>query len=189
MKRIVKLTPFVFFSLLYVHSFAQPGKKSIGGYGAVHSGISWMNNKPVVAIGAYGGVLINHKLLLGGTGNTVFFNHQVNGKSEKFQFNYYGLYTEYRLKPWHSFQLAAGMTGALGWQENQVFTATKTRKRDGDFTFVFEPKLAVYRKVNKFMQVHLQGSYRFTGSTHSVHFPRSHYNGPALGAGLVFGLF
>jgi hypothetical protein len=168
---------------------AQTSKTSIGGHGAGITEITWVNGKPAMNVGAYGGVLINHKLLIGGAGNNIFFKHTVNGKKENLQFNYYGLYTEYRLMPEKPVNVSVGVTGAMGWQENEILSAQKTRKRDGENTYVIQPKLAINAKITKFMQVQAYGSYRFTGNTNSLYYTNKNYNGASAGIGLVFGSF
>lgn len=168
---------------------AQNSKTKIGGHGAGIAEITWLNGKPALGLGAFGGVLINHHLLVGAAGNNIFFEKTVNGKKEKFQFNYYGLYTEYRLMPEKAINLSVGLTGAMGWQENNIANAQKTGKRDGNHTYVIQPKLALNVKVTRFMQVQAYGSYRIAGSTNSSYNVQKNYNGMAAGAGLVFGTF
>lgn len=140
-------------------------------------------------IGGYGGVLINHKLLLGIAGNNIFFKQKVNGNNEKFQFNYYGLYSEYRFKPENNVSLSIGLTGALGWQENTIGSLLDKNQKDGDFTFVIQPKLGLNVKIAKFMQVQAYGSYRFTGNTNSLYYSPKNHNGITAGVALAFGVF
>lgn len=168
---------------------AQTKKTTLDGYGAGTAEITWINGKPSLALGAYGGVLINHKLLIGAVGQNIFFDQQVNGTKQDFQFNYYGIYSEYRLQPQKNIHASFGLTGAMGWQENDVISPVKTNKRDGDITYVIQPKLGINFKVTRFMQVQAYGSYRFTGNTNSVYYSYSNHNGASAGAALVFGSF
>lgn len=164
-------------------------KRHISGYGAGFTELAWVNGKTAMNIGAYGGVLINHKLLIGLSGNNLFFNQKVNGKKEKMQLNYYGLYTEYRIQPAQPVHLSIGLTGALGWHENGLINTEKSTSKDGDFVPVIQPKLAVNIKIVKFMQVQVFGSYRFTGNTNSTYYTQKNHNGVSAGASLVFGGF
>ncbi|TAF90361.1 MAG: hypothetical protein EAZ47_11115 [Bacteroidetes bacterium] len=168
---------------------AQSAQLPLGGYGAGVSELTWINGKPSLAVGAYGGVLINHRLLLGAAGNNIFFKQQVNGSEQSFQFNYYGLYTEYRMMQKEPINISLGVTGALGWQENDIKSSQKNKERDGKNTFVVQPKIAINGRVTKFMQLQVYGSYRFTGNTNSVYFSNKNYNGAAAGVGLLFGSF
>lgn len=168
---------------------AQNGKQKVGGYGAGIAELTWVNGKPALNLGAYGGVLINHKFLFGAAGNNVFFQQTVNGKKESFQLNYYGLYAEYRIKPENPVHLSFALTGALGWQENDINSALKTNQKDGDFTYVIQPKIGINTKIASFMQIQAYGSYRITGDTKSTYYARSNYNGASAGISLVFGAF
>jgi hypothetical protein len=168
---------------------AQTSKTKLGAHGAAISEITLVNGKAALNLGAYGGVLINHKLLIGVAGNNIFFKQTVNNKKESFQFNYYGLYSEYRFMPERKIGVAVGLTGAMGWQENDIRSFQKTSRKDGRFTFVIQPKLGLNVKVTKFMQVQAYSSYRFTGNTFSSYCSAKNYNGISGGAGLVFGSF
>lgn len=183
----------VFFLLaaiaLTMGSTAQTGKNHVGGYGAGIAEITWVNGQTGLNLGGYGGVLLNHKFMIGASGNNIFFKQSVNGKKENFQLNYYGLYSEYRFQPAKPVHMSVGLIGAMGWEENDIMTDEKTIKRDGDYTFVIQPKLALNIKVTGFMQVQAYGSYRITGNTNSLHYSKNNYNGAAAGIGLVFGGF
>lgn len=168
---------------------AQTNKTKVGGYGAAISEITWVDGIVALNLGAYGGVLVNHKLLIGLAGNNIFFKKTVNNKKESFQFNYYGLYSEYRFMPERKVGISVGLTGALGWQENNIKTLQKTGKKDGDFTFVIQPKLGLNVKVTKFMQAQAYSSFRFTGNTNSAYYSAKNYNGISGGISLVFGSF
>jgi hypothetical protein len=168
---------------------AQDSKIAVGGHGAATSELTWINGKPALSVGAYGGVLLNHKFLIGLSGNNTFFDQTVNNKKENFQLNYYGLYTEYRILPSQPVNISVGLTSALGWQENGILTEQKTNRKDGNFTYVFQPKVGVNVKIAKFMQAQMYGSYRITGDTQSRYFTQSNYNGFSAGAALVFGSF
>lgn len=180
---------FLMITFITMSTKAQKNNLKIGGYGAAISEITWVNDKAAINLGAYGGVLINHKLLIGIAGNNILFNQTVNEKKEKFQFNYYGLYSEYRFTPLKEVNLSVGLTGAMGWQENNIKSLLKTRKRDGDFTFVIQPKLAVNVKVTKFMQVQGYTTFRITGNTNSQYYTSKNYSGVSSGVSLVFGSF
>lgn len=168
---------------------AQTSKQHVTGYGAGIAEITHVNGQVAMNVGGYGGVFINHKLMIGLAGNNVFFKQPINGKKESFQLNYYGLYSEYRFKPENPVHISLGVTGALGWQENDIKNDQKTRRKDGDFTFVVQPKIALNTKITKFMQVQAYASYRFTGNTNSLYYSKSNYNGASAGISLVFGGF
>lgn len=168
---------------------AQQKTKPIGGYGAGTAEITWLDGKPVLAIGGYGGVLINHKLLLGAAGSNLLFKEKVNGIKEKFQFNYYGLFAEYKLYPTQHVHLSAAVTTAIGWLENDIKSNEKGWKKDGDYTYVIQPKLALNIKVTRFMQAQVYTNYRITGDTKSIYYHSKNFNGASAGISLLFGAF
>jgi predicted secreted Zn-dependent protease len=67
--------------------------------------------------------------------------------------------------------------------------AQKSTRKDGDYTYVVQPKIAVNTRITKFMQVQAYGSYRITGNTNSQYYQEKNYNGPSAGVSLVFGGF
>jgi Outer membrane protein beta-barrel domain len=179
----------LFLAAMAMGAEAQSSKSNVTAYGAGLAEIAWVKGTAGMNIGAYGGVLINHRFLIGASGHNLFFKQTVNGKKENFQLNYYGLYSEYRIKPTNAVHISLGVTGALGWQENDVIMAQKSTRKDGDYTYVIQPKIGINTKVTKFMQVQAYGSYRITGNTKSLYYKENNYNGPSAGVSLVFGGF
>ena len=53
-----------------ISAMAQTKKTAVGGYGAGIAEITRVNGKVGLNLGAYGGVLINHRLLIGLDGNS-----------------------------------------------------------------------------------------------------------------------
>jgi Outer membrane protein beta-barrel domain len=172
-----------------IASIAQSKKTAVGGYGAGTAELTYINGKPALNLGAYGGVLLNHRWLIGLAGNNIFFKQDGSEMKENFQLNYYGLYSEYRFMPQRKVNVSLGVTGALGWLEREVPNSKGDMDKDGDFTNVIQPKVGINIKVTKFMQVQAYGSYRFTGSTNSAFQSGKDLNGASAGVGLVFGAF
>ncbi len=168
-------------------SMAQSKKPTVGGYGAGTAEITNLNGDPALSLGAYGGVLLNHKWLIGLAGSNIIFKQEVGEVKEKYQFNYYGLYSEYRFMPERNVNLSVGVTSALAWLERE--NSNEDMKKEGDFTNVIQPKIGLNIKVTKFMQVQAYGSYRFTGNTNSSSYSGKNFNGASAGVGLVFGAF
>lgn len=186
MKKVI-LT--IIFSASTMVSMAQSTKIAVGGYGAGTAELTYVNEKTALNLGAYGGVLLNHKWLIGLSGNNISFKHNEAGADRKMQLNYYGLYTEYRFMPERKVNLSLGVTGALGWLERENFDSEGGMDKDGDYTSVIQPKVGLNIKVFQFMQVQAYGSYRFTGNTNSTFQTGKNLNGAGAGIGLVFGSF
>jgi hypothetical protein len=189
LKKMKKTILLLMITSTTIGTMAQSKKIPVGGYGAGIAEITQVNGKSALNIGAYGGVLINHRLLIGAAGNNVFFKQTVNNRKENFQFNYYGLYTEYRLMPKKNIGVSVAVTGAMGWQENSMQSPVKDVKKDGKLTYVIQPKLGLNVRVTNFMQVQAYGSYRITGNTKSNYYTSKNYNGASGGISLVFGSF
>jgi hypothetical protein len=174
-------------------SNAQSSKSNIAkttGYGGGVAELTFVNGSPALNIGGYGGVLINRRVLVGLSGNNILFKNTVNGVKHNMSFNYYGIYSEYRFPTKSILQVSSGITAALGWQENKLVNPSRENtRRDGNMTFVIQPKLGLNIRIAKFMQVQGYASYRFTGNTHSVYYNGANYNGASFGAALLFGGF
>jgi hypothetical protein len=181
----------LFLGITSVHAQTkQTPATSVSGYGGGVAELTFIDGKPALNIGGYGGFLLNRRLLIGVSGNNIMFKHTVNGAKENMSFNYYGLYTEYRFPTQSILQVSAGVTGAMGWLENKLVSSDKNKfRRDGDMTFVIQPKLGLNVRVTKFMQIQGYASYRFTGNTNSTHYTQNNFNGVSGGAGLLFGGF
>ncbi len=186
MKKVVLM---LIISASAIVSMAQSKTTTVGGYGAGTAELTFIDGNPALNIGGYGGVLLNHKWLIGISGNNILFKQDKNEGKEKFQFNYYGLYSEYRFMPERNVNVSLGVTGALAWLEREVPNSNGDMKKEGDFTNVVQPKIGLNIKVTKFMQVQAYGSYRFTGNTNSSSYSSKNFNGASAGVGLVFGAF
>jgi hypothetical protein len=192
-KAIMKKILFAAAVLFAAQTFAQAQatkKTAVNGYGCGLVELTYINGKPALNIGGYGGVLLNHRFLIGASGANVLFRHKVNGSNQSMSFNYYGLYTEYRMPSTQWYQFSVGLTSAMGWQENKLVSTNKANtRRDGNITYVFQPRIGVNAKLTTFMQLQGYASYRFTGNTKSTYYNRSNYNGASIGMALVFGGF
>ncbi len=186
MKRTIFLLLLTVFS---VSGQAQKRQPSVAGYGAAVAELTSIDKKAALNLGGYGGVLINHRFLLGASGNNILFSKTINGSKTDFQFNYYGLITEYKFFPGSFVHFSAGLTSALGWLENDILTADKKKRMDGDYVYVIQPRLALELRITSFMQGKLYGNYRFTGNTKSRYFTPRNLDGAGAGAALVFGSF
>lgn len=181
---------FLFFAVISAFAVSAQGTKAkLGGYGMAYTEFTTVNGKPAQGIGGYGGLLVNHKWLIGISGINVLFRQDVESKSERFQFNNYGLYTEYRFLHDKPVNLTLGVSGSMGWVTTTANAKGSTMPKDGDFTYVLQPQLGIDIKVFRFMQVRLNGGYRFSGKTNSTYYSGTNMNGVSVGAGLSFGAF
>jgi hypothetical protein len=170
-------------------TMAQNKQTTVTGYGMGTAGISNISGKTSLSIGGYGGVLLNHKWFIGAGGQNIGYNKTINGSKQHFSFNYYGIVTEYRIQPQRPVHLSLGLMGGMGWQENKLVSAKNTMRKDGDATYVIQPRVGLNIKVASFMQIQGYADYRITGKTNSTYNNRNNYNGLSGGIGLAFGKF
>jgi hypothetical protein len=186
-----KLILVLMISASAIISMAQTKKTTVGGYGAATAELTKISGDPALSLGGNGGIILNHKWVLGLSGSNILFNEKSDELKIKYQFNYYGLYSEYRFIPERKVNVSIGLTGAMGWleQESRNADGEMKMKKEGDFTYVIQPKVGINVTVTKFMQVQVYGSYRFSGDTNVNNFSSKALNGTSAGVGLFFGSF
>lgn len=173
---------------------AQTTQKSVGGYGTPFAEITTVNGKVALNVGGQGGVLLNHRWLIGASGNNIFFEQKGQQGYQDFQFAYYGLYNEYRFKPAAKVFASVGLTTGAGLvtyktSETQSGTREKIWRKDGHWTHVIQPTLALNIPLLPFMQARIHAGYRFTGNHEGTMYKAENLNGFSGGAGLSFGKF
>lgn len=167
----------------------QNKKTHVTGYGGGIAEVTTINGKAAFTTGGLGGVLLNHKWLIGVSGYNTFFRQTVNGTGESFQFMSYGLYNEFRINPSNKVHAAIGLSSGLGCIQKNTVNGKKEYSRDGNWVYTVQPKLALTIAVTKFMQIQAQTSYRFTGNTKSTYYKSDNLNGVSGGITLLFGGF
>lgn len=168
---------------------AQNKKTHVTGYGGGIAEVTTINGKAGFTTGGLGGVLLNHKWLIGVSGHNTFFRQNVNGSRESFQFMSYGLYNEFRINPSKGVHAAIGLSTGLGSIQKNTVNGKREYSRDGKWVYTIQPKLALTVPVTRFMQVQAQASYRFTGNTESTYYSSNNVNGVSGGITLLFGGF
>jgi hypothetical protein len=162
-------------------TISQKGHKSIGGYGTVTNEVTEIANKSYYSLGAYGGVLLNHKVLLGGLGKVVFTG-RTNTQYNQSTFVYFGPYTEYLINPESVFHFSIGVMGGMG-----IYNSVYGEK--SDLIFVTEPKVGVQVNVTNFMRVVGNIGYRYAANNKYESFKKDDFSSLTGGVGLSFGKF
>jgi hypothetical protein len=147
--------------------------QSLGGYGALTTGYTKVNNLDAIYFGARGAVIINHSFALGLGGNG-FISEPVNDKNlnNDFEFagGYGGLVFEPIIgarQPIHlSFPILVG-AGGIGYTQHWGDQYDEDKdfndyNEDSKAFFVFEPGVEIEFNMIKFMRVAITGSYRYT---------------------------
>lgn len=174
---------------------AQQAKPSVGGYGAGLAEITTVNGRVALNVGGHGGVLLNHKWMIGASGHNIFFEQKEATGYRDFQFAYYGIMTEYRFKPSARVHAAIGVTAGGGFLQQKIYTNNNGGERnvswvkDGHWTAVVHPTVSLNVKLLSFMQARAHVGYRFTGDVDATKYNGNRLNGVGAGVGLAFGAF
>jgi hypothetical protein len=179
------LTVFLFALCITFNAFAQ---KSVTGYGAGTADLTTVDGNLALNVGGYGGVFLNHRWLIGGSGNNIFYTQKNDAGKQKMQFTYYGLYNEFYFNPQSKFQVVGSLTTGIGAMNIARNDETKARI-DGDWVYVVQPSLGVSFNVFSFMRVNAKAGYRFTGETNGSVYTGKNVNGLNAGISLLFGKF
>ena len=165
-------------------------KAQVSGYGAATAEINNIDGKGNLGLGAYGGVLLNHRWLIGAAGSNTFLRKAVNGSSTSFQYNTYGLYTEYHINPKSPVHLVAGlMVGAGYLQQKQRTTSEDKYTRVGEWHAAIAPNLGLSIDVTSFMRIHTRASYNYSTDPKTTALTKENLRSVAGSVSLVFGSF
>jgi hypothetical protein len=168
---------------------AQKSKTAVSGYGAATAEINNMNGNANLAVGGYGGVLLNHRWLMGAAGSNTFLKKISNGSMAFFQYNTYGLYTEYHINPQSPVHLVTGVMAGAGYLQQEQATTEAKFKRVGEWHYVISPNLGLSVDITRFMRVHTRASYNFNGDPKTNALSKNDLRSVASSVSLVFGSF
>ena len=164
-----------------LRTISKTGHKSVGGYGTITNEITTIADKSYYNLGAYGGVLLNHKVLLGGLGKVVFMGNSNNQFNES-TFVYFGPYTEYLINPASVIHFSVDIMGGMG-----IYTSVLGEK--SELIFVTEPKVGVQVNVTNFMRIAGNLGYRYAENNKYKAFKKDDFSNLTGGIGLCFGKF
>ena len=166
-------------------------KTPVSGYGAVTAEINNIDARANLSVGAYGGVLLNHRLLIGAAGSNTFLKKTINGSKTSFQYHTYGLYTEYHINPKSPVHLVAGIMAGAGYlDQKQTATSTEDKySRVGEWHAVIVPNLGLSIDVTSFMRIHTRASYNYSADPQTSTLTKENLRSVAGSVSLVFGKF
>lgn len=177
---------------------------TVGGYGTAVGKLTSLNGELGVLSGVEGGVLLNHKLMLGAAGygltNNISAPHPTNPSERKeyLQFWYTGLMAEYthnsdKLVHWSVGGLLGG--GGVGRREGRWRDIWNDNDHngngwyDGSGFFVAEPFAGVEVNVTHWLRINAGGSYRFIAGSDTPGIKDSDLSGPSFKFGIKAGKF
>jgi hypothetical protein len=201
----------IFFALVVIlstqHAWAQTqtlfgtGSKApkLGAYGAPAVQFTSIDGKFGVLTGGYGGVLFNHKLMLGAGAYSLVNNIPLNvmgtdGNNQNLNFWYTGLMAEYihsndKLVHWTVGALIGG--GGVSRRDKHAYDDDVHDNSAFDRTgaFVAEPFANLELNLTKFLKLDVGASYRYVNGTHTVGISDGKLSNGAIHVGLKAGLF
>ncbi len=176
---------------------------SVGGYGTAVGKLTPMNDKLGVLTGLQGGVLLNHKWMLGAGGYGLVNRiksprpNVANDNDQSLQMWYTGLMTEYTHNPqklihWSVGALVGG--GGVGREDWHSRWHDDDDDRDhgwhdGSGFFVAEPFAGVEMNITRFLRLNLSGSYRFIRGSGTPGISDSDLSGATFSLGIKAGSF
>jgi hypothetical protein len=153
------------------------GNQKLSGYGVINTSFSKFNGDFAVLTGAYGGLFINHKLMIGLGGYDLSTKHEspgkniVTGKANEYHLDYGGLMLEYTFYSDKLIHFTANSLFGLGEIQNGVSEidndghGTHWNNSDDDMVYVIQPSLNVEANITNWFRLGIGGGYRYvTGS-------------------------
>ncbi len=171
-------------------------KVTFGGYGGPEIGFSKIDNRDVVLVGGHGGVVINHFLVIGGSGcgivNQLKYDNIGGTNSAYLLAGYGGLYMNLIIKPLKIIHFSVPMVigaGGIQYVKDINHQITETNIIDQDAFLVFEPGLDIELNVLRFMRLGAGVKYRWAPNIDLIDTPNDPFNGITYGISLKFGKF
>jgi hypothetical protein len=206
MKKLILITVLLAGGHLYAQDPTN-GKSSFGrktyhsGYGALTTNYSKFNGDDALFVGAYGGWMINHKLMLGLAGHYLVtqhdgfgFNPQTN-KMNELKMGYGGLMVEYTFFESKVVHATANtlvgfgvVTNGSQGKYNPATNETWVSSDESGF-LAFQPSINVEVSVTDWFRVSAGGGYRLIASSDIASLSNSDMSAPTANVTLKFGIF
>jgi hypothetical protein len=177
------------------------GKIVSTGYGALSTQYSRLNGKSAVFTGAYGGWMINHKLMIGLAGYGLATNHQgfdESGESDKqneLKMGYGGIMLEYTFLSEKKIHATTSLLIGAGAVVNGYRTENHDSHGDhfhsvdeSDFS-VLQPTVSVEANMTNWFRISLGAGYRFVHGSDLAGLCDKKLSAPTMNISLKFGRF
>jgi hypothetical protein len=180
---------------------AEGRKLYHSGYGALTTNYSKLNGDNAMFVGAYGGWLINHKLMLGLAGQYLVTQHDGFGynsdtnKQNELKMGYGGLMVEYTFFEKRKIHVTANSIVGFGVITNgsnggyDPETGESWRSVDESGFLAFHPAVNVEVDVTKWFRVSAGGGYRIIASSNIKNLSDADLSSPTANVTLKFGVF
>lgn len=206
MKTIIVLIAILASAQLYAQDTSKrvspfSGKIHHSGYGALTTNYSKFNGDDAIFIGAYGGWMLNHKVMFGLGGKYLVTQHDgfgvnpTNNKNNELKMGYGGLMAEYTFFETKKIHATANSLFGIGMVTNgshgkyNAETGESWRSNDESGFLVIEPSVNVEVSVTKWFRVSAGAGYRLVTSADIVEISNADMSSPTANVALKFGLF
>lgn len=162
----------------------------IGGYGSPELRMTTVNGDFAILMGGRGGLIINHKWVIGGGGWSVKNNLKLNQNSQnptQLNMKYGGVFLAYIFSP--DDPIHFGIDLLLGGGNVSIKEIDSNREISLDRFFITEPGASVILTVSHYVRISLGANYRFISQANLENIGNSDLSGPALYGTIKFGLF
>lgn len=179
---------------------SKKGKTTIGAYGVPAAKFTPIDGKFGLLTGAYGGVLLNGKIMLGAGAYSLVNNVEMpvvntGGYKEYVNLWYTGFVAEYihnsdKLVHWTAGTLLGG--GGVGRREKwgrDYDWEDHDNVSDASGFFVAEPFANIEVNITKFLRLDIGASYRYIAGSNTIGITDSKLSGPSVHVGLKAGKF
>ena len=172
-----------------------------GGYGAFTTNYSKFNGDDAVFVGAYGGWLINHKLLLGLGGQYLITQHDGAGVNpethtlNKLKMGYGGVVVEYTFFESKAIHFTANTLVGFGVVTNgsrgddHYETGESWKSSDESGFLAFHPSVNVEVNITDWFRIAAGGGYRLITSADIQNVSNADMSSPTANVTLKFGIF
>jgi hypothetical protein len=178
----------------------QPSSRKIShsAYGALSTKFTRFNGENAIVTGAYGGWMINHKLMLGAGGYALVTSHDGYGFNEsniqnKLRMGYAGFVGEYTFLEKKRIHASANLLLGAGAVVNGYIPSgghlEDLESEDESGFLVVEPTVSIETDVTKWFRVGVGAGYRLIGSSEMTGITDRQLSGATANVTLKFGIF
>jgi len=178
------------------------GKLHSSGYGALSTQYSSFNGESAIFTGAYGGWMINHKLMIGLGGYGLVTSHdgyamndETDGSHNKLKMGYGGLMLEYTFLEQKRFHVTTNLLVGGGFVANASKISGPGRhedtwqsKEESGFA-VIQPGINIETDITPWFRIGVGGGYRYIASANMSGISNSKMSAPTANVSLKFGVF
>ena len=169
-----------------------------GGYGSYDMHFSTIDGKAGLLLGGKGGMILNHKLVLGGGGyglanrtRLTLTDDQGNDSVGRLNFGYGGVLLEYIIFPENAVHVSIPVLIGSGSAKiyNFQYDFTSDPLIESSTFLLLEPEINVELNLLTFMRFSLGASYRLVSGTFLENISDSGLSGLSVNASVKFGYF